>query len=82
MSLSNELFFSRGVTKASLNLSGKTSLTSDRFMMLVTGVRRTSRHSLMMQCGQGSQDLVGDLDMSFPKSFLVSEWKEISRVAA
>ena len=34
-----------------------------RFMMLMIGVRRTSRHSLMMKVGQGSKshDLVGDL---------------------
>ena len=44
------------------------------FMMLVIGVRRTSRHSLMMKVVQGSKshDLVGDLDMSFLTSSSVN----------
>ena len=66
------------MTKASLNLSGKTPLSSGRLMMLVIGVRRTSRHSLMMKVGQDSksQDLVGDLDMSYPASSSVNGRKE------
>ena len=75
VSLSKEDFLSKGVTKACLNLSGKTPSASDMLMMLVIGIRRTSRHSLMMKVGQGSssQDLVGDLDMSFPTSSLVGQ---------
>ena len=57
MSSSKDGFLSKGVTKACLNLSGKTPLASDRLMILVIGVK----------VGQGSksQDLVGDFDMSF-----------------
>ena len=54
MSLFKEGFLSKGVTKACLNLSGKIPSISDRLMVLVIGVRRTSRHSLMMKVGQGS----------------------------
>ena len=67
------------MTKACLNLSGKTPPAGDRFMMVVIWVR-TSKHSLMMKVGQGSksQDLVGDLDRSFSTntSSSVNEQKE------
>ena len=64
VSLSKEGFFSKGVTKACLNLSGKTPSASERLIMLVIGVRRTP---MMIKVGQGSklQDSVGDFDMSF-----------------
>ena len=46
-------------------------------MILVIGVRRTSRHSLMIKVGQGSKshEFVGDLDMSFLTSSSVKGWK-------
>ena len=68
---------------------GKTPSQRERFMMLVIGVRRTSRHSLvvrtsrhslMVEVRQGSKshDFVADLDMSFLKSSSVNDWKETS----
>ena len=52
----------------------KNTFTRERFIMLVIGVRKTSRHSLIMKVGQGSKshDLVGDLDMSFLTSSSVN----------
>ena len=62
------------MTIACFNLSEKTPSRRERFMMLVIGMRRTSRHSLIMKVGQGSKshDQVGDLDMSFLTSSLVN----------
>ena len=44
------------------------------------GVRRTSRHSLMIRVGQGSKshDFVGDFDMRFLTFSSVNCWKQRS----
>ena len=79
MSLSSVGFLRRGVTIACLNLSGKTPSRREMLLMMVIGVMRTSRYSLMMKVGQGSKPhyLAGDLNMSFLTSSLVNGWKQV-----
>ena len=65
----SRLFFDSGVTTESFQISGKSSDSSDKFIMVDNIGSHSSRQSFTMLVGTGSsqQDFVGALSTSFLK---------------